>query len=271
MRSSIAATELPYTDLVSAALFYARAGWRIFPIAEREKRPLTSHGFKDASKELPKIESWWTQWPNANIGFPTGADQGIVVLDVDPRNGGEASFDALGALGITIDRTWVSNTGGGGRHYFFRCPEGSTRSRTNFFGSGGLDWKGEGGYVILPPSIHSSGASYCWTEGRRPGLCDPSPCPPVLLEIVEHDGSRKAEERSSVRFGFATGDRNNQLFKTACYWISRGLSAEATRRFLLDLNRELCQPPLDEGEVLQISRSAARYRPMAEGAVGHGE
>src|SRR4051794_16588515 len=74
--------------MLAAALSYAQLGLRVFPIKNNEKRPLTKHGFKEASCDEHQIRDWWSKWPNANIGMPTGAVSRLMVLDLDPRNGG---------------------------------------------------------------------------------------------------------------------------------------------------------------------------------------
>ena len=69
------------------AISYAQKGWAVFPLIPNSKKPLTTHGLKDASKDIRQIEEWWTKWPDANIGIATGAISGIDVVDVDVKNG----------------------------------------------------------------------------------------------------------------------------------------------------------------------------------------
>ena len=86
------------------------------------KHPRTLHGFKDATTDLALIEAWWKQWPDANIGIPTGTPSGLLVLDVDPRNGGQESLDGLIVEHGRFPDTAEQMTGGGGRHIIFRHP-----------------------------------------------------------------------------------------------------------------------------------------------------
>ena len=144
---------------LTEALAYAARGWPVFPCAwqgPRRKDPMTGHGFKDATIEPTAIERWWRRWPDALIGTPTG--QNFVVLDVDPRHGG---FETMAALGFpTLPATLTSVTGSGGRHLYFR-PVLGLRNTQGARGRGigaGLDWRGEGGYVILP----AAGCGYVW-------------------------------------------------------------------------------------------------------------
>ena len=150
--------------LVRAALAYARRGMPVFPCEPLGKRPLTRDGFWDASVDAGVVGRWWSRWPAANIGVPTGKRSGLLVLDVDPRDGGAASLTELeGAFG-PLPRTTRARTGGGGEHVFFRYPGevgGEVRNSASWVGPG-LDVRGEGGYVLVPPS--RTQAPYRWTE-----------------------------------------------------------------------------------------------------------
>jgi hypothetical protein len=114
---------------------------------------------------VPVVEDWWRQWPAANIGVVTGGVSGVVVLDVDPRNGGDASLAEMERRFGALAPTPEVRTGGGGRHLWFRAPEPAVLSRVVL---PGLDLKGEGGVVIVPPSVHPSGARSTWVPGRDP-------------------------------------------------------------------------------------------------------
>lgn len=147
------------TDLLDAALEYARRGYKVFPVSI-EKTPLTPHGFKDATTEETQIREWWTRWPDAGIGMPTGALSGVVVLDVDPRHGGDESLAQLVEEHGPLPDGPVVNTGGGGRHLYFKHTGGHVPSVVGF--RPGLDIRADGGYVVLPPSPHRSGTDYRW-------------------------------------------------------------------------------------------------------------
>src|SRR5262245_31385106 len=129
--------------MLAWALAYARLGWRVFPCAG--KKPLTTHGFKDATTDVQVIREWWTRRPDSNIAEATG--EWDFVLDRD-------DLDALADLerthGALLD-TWRVLTGGGGVHDRFApdprvgCSSGALPD--------GIDVRGHGGYAILPPSI----------------------------------------------------------------------------------------------------------------------
>lgn len=161
-----------------AALYYARRGWPIFPLYEPNddgrcscgkqncsspgKHPRTKHGVLDATTNEARILQWWTQWSNANIGLATGNASGILVLDIDPARGGEKSFEELKAKYGNLSETLQCSTGGGGRHLYFLYPPRPVGNRVDFMP--GLDVRGDGGYVVLPPSGHVSGATYKWMK-----------------------------------------------------------------------------------------------------------
>jgi hypothetical protein len=148
--------------LLEHALEYARWGWSVFPLRPASKEPATEHGFKDATTDEAQIRKWWKKQPTANIGIATGRVSGLVVVDIDPRNGGDtaafwraANLDAV-RLGTVI-------TGSEGRHLYFRYPAtGDVPTRSNFVT--GIDLKSDGGYVVAPPSVHPNGVLYAWSE-----------------------------------------------------------------------------------------------------------
>lgn len=146
--------------LLEAALQYAGRGWHVFPCKPRGKTPLVKGGFKAATVDTGQIEAWWRKWPTANVAIRTGLISDLVVIDVDGAKG-LATLKALIAANETLPRTAMCTTGRGFHLYFntYR-DEGPV-----FCSSGdGLDVRGEGGYVIAPPSIHASGTPYAWSH-----------------------------------------------------------------------------------------------------------
>lgn len=127
-----------------------------------------------------EVGRWWRRWPGANLGIVTGRASGLLVLDVDPRNGGDLKLAALEHTYGAVTETVEAVTGGGGWHLYFRYPG-------EFVGCGriaeGLDIKGEGGIVVSPPSRHASGRPYRWSEGRAPGEVPLAAVPPWVLDL----------------------------------------------------------------------------------------
>lgn len=139
------------------------------------------------------LRRWWRRWPEANVGVVTGAVSGLVVLDVDPRNGGDGSLAALefvhGALLPTVEVL----TGGGGRHLYYRHPGTTVAGRPV---APGLDVKGDGGLVVCPPSLHASGLRYRWAPNRAPGEIPLAPLPWWIGAAVrDRDGATRTPGR----------------------------------------------------------------------------
>lgn len=171
----------PSNKYLEAALDYARRGWPVFPIhhpvrkgnrnicscgkpdCNSAKHPLTLHGLKDATCDQQQIKMWWTKHPQANVGIITGPESGLVVIDVDPRSGGADSLKAISKLG-NIPVTPMAYTGGGGEHIYLAHPGNGVKvkSTSQVAGYAGIDIKGDGGYIIAPPSRHISGGKYSW-------------------------------------------------------------------------------------------------------------
>ena len=148
--------------LHKAALAYARRGVPVFPCEPGAKRPLTQNGHWDATTDTRVIERWWKGWPSANLGVPTGKKSGVVVLDVDVDDGGLESLAKLERAGAPTPKTARVRTGGGGIHVFFRNPRGTEiRNSAGLLGPG-LDVRGEGGYVVVPPSRTQD--PYVWVD-----------------------------------------------------------------------------------------------------------
>lgn len=134
------------------------------------------------------IEFWWDRWPEANVGIVTGWVSALVVLDIDPRNGGDATLSALEAAHGPLPTTVTGLTGGGGRHLYFAHPTHLVPSRPL---GGGVDLKAEGGVVVAPPSEHASGRRYRWQPGHGPDDHQPAAMPEWLERLsVTLDGSR---------------------------------------------------------------------------------
>lgn len=155
----------PGLDLSAAAQFYAERGWPVFPLVPRDKRPLTTNGFKAASTDPDIVKAWWQHWPNANIGIATGF--AFDVLDVD----GQVGVDFLKVWwerrGITYAHTGPVVSTGKGWHYLFATT--GFRSGANLGGDAEhpsrIDFRGVGGYVVAPPSIHPLGHRYAFRRG----------------------------------------------------------------------------------------------------------
>ena len=168
--------------LLNAALGYAHAGYAVFPGYDIDSNGRCSCGRENcgspgkhprirewqvkASKDEATVRKWWKRWSTANVCIATGSLSGVVVLDVDPRHGGQDSLKALEASHDGFSETPVSRTGGGGLHFFFEHPGGRVPNKVGLLP--GIDIRGDGGFVVAPPSSHVSGEVYSWIRTLRP-------------------------------------------------------------------------------------------------------
>lgn len=251
-------------SLGAAALYYASLGWAVFPLVPCDKVPLIGkkqggNGLHDATTELEQITTWWTKTPDANVGLVTGDKSGLVVVDVDGENG-EAALAHYGELPATVE----SRTGKG-RHLLF--------SGTNIRNSAGklgaqLDVRGEGGYIVAPPSIHPNGSRYQWASGKHPGRLALAPLPDVIAErlagvvgaiVPPAEGERPArlDTVDVVLVGVDEGGRNQALAE----YVGRLFALNARELEVLELARGVnltkFRPPLPESEVENVVKSIA--------------
>lgn len=169
----------------SAVMLADMLGFAVFLLAPRGKEPLISkseggNGFHDASNDLELTRARWLRYPSANVGIATGRRSGVVVLDVDPRNGGHRTLAQLIAKHGPLPHTLMAYTGGGGEHYFFSYPQ-DREVRCGVLAPG-LDIKADGGYVVAAPSLHPSGNEYQWAVEAQPGVAELMPLPAWVLE-----------------------------------------------------------------------------------------
>ena len=272
--------------LRDAALGYADRGWSVFPVYEPgdgparcscanescdspAKHPRTQRGLQDGTTDGEAIRGWWASCPAANVAIVTGATSGLVVLDVDPRHGGEEALRDLETQYASLSMTVTAETGGGGLHYYFALPLGlAVRNSAGRLGPG-LDVRCDGGYVVAPPSRHSSGGQYAWLAEGHPDDCEPATIPEWLLVLLTErnvSSSRPPDDADEAGDGrIPEGQRNDSLASLAGKMLHSGMTNEEIAFSLLAVNEQRCAPPLSEGEVLRIVQSIGRYSaPAAE-------
>jgi hypothetical protein len=232
--------------ILSEAHGYAGRGWAVLPLwwpvdgrqrcacpdpqcGRPAKHPvgwLVPHGKDQATTDADEIARWWAACPPANVGIRTGADSGLVVLDVDGA-AGEAALRQLVTTHGRLRAAWA-RTGSGGWHAYLAHPGGRVGNSVRRLGDG-LDVRGDGGFIVAPPSLHISGRRYRWLT-RPPAdlppapswllaLLEPSPSPP--LQPVRLHGNtmpyvRAAVEREAHNVAAAPeGQRNDRLYLAA--------------------------------------------------------
>lgn len=232
------------------ALYYASLGLAVFPIKPKGKEPLTAHGFKDATWNTQQIESWWTQWPSANIGIATGSRSGgilVIDLDIDENRGidGRETLKAWEAeYGKLPENTWLSITGRGGYHYFYRI-QGEIKNRAGLYD--GVDIRGDGGYIVAPPSIHPNGRGYEWEQGPEDGPL--AEADGKVMEFLSGKSFENLGQPFEVPDQIPEGERTNTLMRLLCSQQAKGLSDEAIRAAIRAENEAKCSPPLTDEEL----------------------
>jgi hypothetical protein len=239
-------------DLLDAALGYAELGWPIFPVKAGEKTPLISGWPERATCDRRQIEAWWRQWPQANIGVVTGHRSGLFVLDIDDYREG-CEWGRITTSYVVPETPW-QRTGGGGQQRFFRAPDGVrlTNSAGSAIGAG-IDTRGEGGYVVLPPSRHPSGRLYTWETDL-----DDLPLAPVpdwLIAKCRADGGNGFKPAYVLPEAIPDGHRNDELYRLACSLRAKGSTTEEIYAALVVLNQR-CQHPLPDRELRTLTASA---------------
>lgn len=225
-------------SLAFAARSLAAAGVPVFPCLVEGKRPLTRRGFLDASTAPEQVAGWWSRTPDANIGIPTGAASGVVVVDVDVHGDqdGRAAYQRATDAGLVDGAGLLVRTPTGGTHvYFPATPGGEQRSWQA--ATAGVDFRGDGGYIIAPPSrriidghvrryevadiaTHSVGTI---DAARLRDFLDPRPIAPPRPSngtsmVVD------SERLAAWVAGRGEGERNRSLFWAACRLAENGVS-----------------------------------------------
>lgn len=170
--------------LPKTALWYAHHGWHIFPLRPRSKEPFAKLGLYNATCDTDQVIDWWQRWPEANIGLNCGAS-GILGLDLDAY---KDAYRGANMLTAEEHETVTNLTGSGGNHLLYAMPEGIRYTNATGNLPSGIDVRGHGGYLVLPPSIHPNGTPYRWEIGYGPHEISLRPLPYSLRSIL--DGAR---------------------------------------------------------------------------------
>ncbi|MGD0115628.1 MAG: phage/plasmid primase, P4 family [Dehalococcoidia bacterium] len=249
---------------LTEALAYADRGWRVFPTDG--KIPFAgTHGFKDATSDKAIVLNWWQQRPDANVAGATGPAFGLAI-DVDAKNGGDESLRDLQREHGELPPTPTSHTGGGGLHLIFAYPElADGETIKNEVGiAPGIDVRAEGGYIVLPPSLHISGRRYVWDVENGPDT-PMAPLPDWLRAMVvtrADNGHRPAEPIGDI---IPNGERDKTLISLAGTMQRRGFSEESILAALRVENGR-CETPLADAQVREKVRSIVRYPPTSTAA-----
>lgn len=253
----------------AAAGHFASAGVPVFPCAPGAKRPLTERGFHAASTDPQQVMAWWRRWPMANIGVPTGRASGVVVVDVDVHGtDGHAAYRRAARAGLLGTPLAVVRTPTGGRHVYFPAgPDDEQRSWQA--GHAGVDFRGDGGYVIVPPSLRridgttvayrvetvNSGPAAPLDAQRLRDFLDPRPTAhPTSRTRTSGPVGREDADRLARWLDRQDTDRNLKLFWAACRLAEGGVPFTDT----LDAVLAAAKADFGPREITATVRSAYR-------------
>ena len=279
--------------MVDWALQYADEGFAVFPLHSisagqctcKAKKDCSSpgkhphwgektlrRGVKDATVDPKQIKAWWKHWPNANIGIATGRISGVVVIDIDGPDG-EKSLKKLQRQCEKLPKTLRAQTGKGA-HLFFRSGGHEYKNRTAIYP--GIDIRGDGGYVVAPPSAHIAGKRYRWSDVEDLGkLREYTVDPPLWVRMFLTPRVEPQISEPQVRLNppggndpllpwmvrpIKEGGRNTKLYKLACGWAKyENKNPREVMQLLTDTNEMKCHPPVGKRELRNICRSACQW------------
>ncbi|MGM0836549.1 MAG: phage/plasmid primase, P4 family [Bacillota bacterium] len=243
-------------------------GLSVFPIPKRGKTPYGS--WKKYQSSLPtkeEIKKWDHEKDQHNVCIVTGKISDIVVIDVD-------NIPLFVETGIILPTTPTAKSNRG-LHYYFRHPGVNTqiKNAVKLF-NGSADIRGDGGYIVAPPSIHPSGTQYEWVKGKSPWKIDFAPLPTFILDLLTTNNNHAlkitnphpypsprmlANEVQNIedilQNGAVEGSRNDQATRIAGHYIGRNFSQKETLTMLSQWNDEKSLPPLPEQEIQSIVNS----------------
>lgn len=270
------AVDLP---LPQAAYSLASAGVPVFPCAPDGKKPLIykGGGFKAATTNLRQVKAWWRGTPSANIGVPTGAVSGLVVVDVDVHD--ISGYDALyraGEEGLVSGWEFQVRSPTGGLHIYYPA-ERRSEQRSWQVGDAGIDFRGDGGYIVAPPSrrvIDGETVAYQLTvlgtdpvqpldAGRLRDFLSPPRPKRAFPTHAKQQGATDPQKLADWLAGERT-DRNRKLFWASC------LLAEEQVPFTSALDAMLTveQPDFGRREITTTVRSGYKRITGTDPATG---
>ena len=234
-------------EKLEAALAYAARGWAVLPVVPGEKLPASLHGVHDATTDENQIRKWWGANPEFNIGIAAGQKSGLIVFDVDPRNGGVDTWEDW------VDRNGIPNdvlaqcTAGGGNHYIAHY---TTDFRSCKLGEG-VDVLSDGRYFLAAPSV-VGGREYFWDEGG-----EQFEVPQRWVDSYRAQNSVRVSGVADQKI--IKGNRNAGLTAIGGALRQMGLTQDEILATLKAVNQSRCDDPLEDDEVERVASSVSRY------------
>lgn len=229
---------------------YLSYGWSILPVKPEEKRPYMTNWlqYNRIRADSETVHNWFNHLSGAGVGLVTGRVSNIVVLDVESY-----CKTPIEELIKKYPTQMVSKTGSGGYHLFYQYPQNISKVSNRVGVFDGADIRADGGFIVLPPTVHPNGNRYKWVRQGAPGIF-----PKELLEI---NSKPKIESGSGwvteTLRGVSEGGRNDTCARLAGYFFKKGMTQDIVEALLLEWN-ERNDPPLPINEVRTTIRSIER-------------
>lgn len=241
--------------MLSHALKYQNRGLSVIPVRPDKKPYIPWTDYQTRRATVEELKGWWKSWPNANVGIVTGALSGVFVIDCDSEQAYQKIQDLLPDSFITC----IARTPRGYHIYLVYPKEGHIGNATGIMP--GVDVRGEGGYIIAPPSINGEGKAYAWMDGLSVDEVEPAPCPDALYNIKSFTIYRAKEDTvntvNTVNKYFHQGTRDDDLFRVSNALIKAGCDRSFTQQVIEILARN-CTPPFPHHEVQAKIESALK-------------
>ncbi len=243
------------------ALRYESAGLSVIPIQAKGKKPLVK--WEKFQKERPttdQVNEWWQKWPDANIGIVTGDLSNVDVIDIDSGKG----FSEVTKLLPEGFKTAEATTPRGGRHLYVSHREGLGNA-TGFIQD--VDYRGQGGYIVAPPSIGENGKPYAWVPGKSLGEVQTEPLPQpiynslnksIYIEGSSPDSNKRLQIVTDSNNLLTQGRRDNDLFHLTNYLVKGGMPQEEIQQYLRVIASKACNPPYPERDISVKIQSAMK-------------
>lgn len=261
------------SPLAEAAHDYVERGLAIIPLGVGKKEPVTKNGLNDWTDNPGQIDVWWGQGehagkrgnPSYNVGMACGqVSGGIIAIDLDCHSADANGADYLHDWEVEhgkLPETWTQITGSGGKQLFYRASQ-DIRNSAN--GEIGVDVRGNGGYVVLPPSLHPCGECYEWSIS--PDDMDVADADDKVYDFIRAVSKTKKredgwnEETTEIPSEIKS-NRNDTLFSIGRSLLSRGFDHATVGTMLRAINSTNCRPPLPDAEVTKLIGSVNSKEP----------
>lgn len=259
--------------LLETALKYLSDGFSVIPVRPDKKPFIKWEDYQKRKPTVDEIKEWWTRWPEANIAIVTGTISGVVVIDVDKPNEGMKAVSEY----LQTSKVPTAMTPRGGYHLYFKAPEKPIPNNARLLS--GCDFRGEGGYIIAPPSKNGTGKAYHWLPGLSLEEVEPSPLPDSYISFINslafggYGGKEVTDfnrlQMTSTDFKmFEDGRRDNDLFHTANCLTKGGMAdneiSQILERLIISWGEKPDKKWIDAKIQSALKRADRRERNISE-------